>query len=202
MSANPKHEFPIMTIEEYLEFERNSDIKHEYINGIVRPVYLESDDYIPSFSHVNHNRLTAMLTHLTIGHLQNDCEAFAMNQRIKIENPDTYFYPDISVVCGQPHFTDDNPQALLNPILIIEVLSPSTEKFDRDDKFRMYRSLESLREYVLVSQDTPQIKSFYLNDTHIWEFTDAVGLDSSILLQSIDCTLSLADVYQRVIFEE
>ena len=138
MSANPRSNEFMMTETEYLAFERNSDIKHEYYRG---------------------------------------------------------------VVCGDSMFTDDNPQALLNPILIIEVLSSSTEQFDRGAKFRKYRQLDSLREYVLVSQEFAQIERFYLKENDIWEFTDTSGLDSNITLKSIDCTFSLADVYANVVFE-
>jgi len=105
------------------------------------------------------------------------------------------------VVCGDSTFTDDNPQALLNSILIIEVLSSSTEQFDRGAKFRKYRQLDSLREYVLVSQEFAQIERFYLKDGNIWEYIDISGLDSNITLKSIDCTFSLADVYANVVFE-
>lgn len=194
MTANPKSDHLTMTKKEYLEFLANSDIKYEHIRGVV---------YAMAGASPNHNRLAFRLgSRLDDNTANKDCEGFSGDQLIEIEQFDSRFYPDLSVVCGEPKFTDDNPQALLNPILVIEVLSPSTEKFDRDEKFRIYRGLDSLREYVLVSQDAPQITSYYLNDQDVWEFRDTVGLDSEITLQSIDCTLSLADVYQRVTFED
>lgn len=193
MTANPKSDHLTMSKKEFLEFLANSDIKYEHIQGEV---------YAMAGASPNHNRIAFRLGSRLDDHFANkSCEGFGGDQLIEIEKYDSRFFPDMSVVCGEPEFTDSNPQALLNPILIIEVLSPSTEKFDRDEKFRIYRGLKSLREYVLISQYSPQIICYYLNDAGVWEFRDAVGLDSEITLQSIDCTLSLADVYERVTFE-
>ncbi len=140
MSANPRSNDFMMTEAEYLEFERNSDIKHEYYRGEV---------FAMAGASPNHNRLTVKLLRLIDIHLDGkDCEAFGGDMLVKIEASKDRFYPDLSVVCGDSTFTDDNPQALLNPILIIEVLSSSTDQFDRGAKFRKYRQLDSLREYV------------------------------------------------------
>lgn len=192
MSANPNSNY--MTVAEYLEFERESDIRHEYINGEVNAMAGASP---------NHNRITMKLSYRLYGNLTGKtCEVFGGDQRVQMERYKTYFYPDLSVVGGEPQFTDDKPEALQNPILIIEVLSPTTEKFDRDEKFSLYRQLDSLREYALVSQESPRIACYYLNENNIWEFSDAVGLESSITFKSLDCTLSLADIYEHVVFED
>lgn len=195
MSANPNSQ--PMTEAEYLEFERNSEIRHEFIGGEV---------YAMAGASPSHNRIVRNLTVSLFPQLEaRDCESFGENQRLKIEHAKDkdYLYPDLSVVCDEPEFTDDNPQALKNPILVIEVLSPSTKDFDRDEKFQLYRHIPTFREYVLVSQDKASISRYYHNDeTNIWEFADATGLDSSITLKSIDCTLSLGDVYQHVTFED
>ncbi len=192
MSANPQ--MTKMTIAEYLEYERNSDIKHEY---------LQSEVYAMAGASPNHNRLTFRLGSRIDNHIEGKgCEGFSGDQLVYIEKADTYFYPDISVTCNKPEFTDDNPQALKNPQVIIEVLSPSTQEFDKDEKFTIYRKIQSFREYVLVWQDKARIVSYYLNDDGQWEFNDVTGLDSSITLKSIDCTLPLADIYQNVTFEE
>ena len=193
MSASSNSDGLYMTEAEYLEFEYNSEMRHEYINGQV----IERSGKNP-----NHNRLTVRLSALLYGHLQEtNCEGFGSQMRVNINASSAHVYPDLSVACFSK-FTSDPIEALLNPILIIEVLSPSTEKFDRDEKFRLYRGLDSLREYVLVSQEFPAISSYYLNADNIWEFNDTVGLESSITLKSIDCTLSLADIYENVVFED
>ena len=193
MTANPKSD-DYITKNEYLELLIGSETKYEYLRG---------DVYAMAGASPNHNRIVFRLGSRLDDHTANkNCEGFGGDQLVEIKNFDSRFFPDLSVVCGEPEFTDDKPQALLNPRLIIEVLSPSTEKFDRDEKFRIYRGLESLREYVLVSQDSAKIVCYYLNDNDVWEFRAVVGLESSITLKSLDYTLSLADVYQRVTFED
>lgn len=194
MSANPISNR--MTPAEYLEFERESDIRHEFIDGEV---------YAMAGASPRHNLIMMTLSYLIFGHLlDKDCNAYGENQRLGIEKSKgkDYLYPDMSVVCGEATFTDDNPQALTNPQLIIEVLSPTTAKFDLDEKFALYRQLDTFREYVLVWQDKAKIARYHLNDNNIWEFTDVTGLDSHINLKSIDYDLSLADVYQRVTFDD
>jgi len=194
MSANPNS--VKMTVDEYLEFERESDIRHEFINGEV---------YAMAGASPSHNRIVRNLTVSLFNDLDaQDCESFGEGQKVALENVKDrgYLYPDTSVVCDDPEFTEDNPPALKNPILVIEILSPSSQKFDSDEKFAMYRKIDTFREYVLVWQDKAKIARYYLNDENIWEFADATGLDSSIHLKSIDCILALADVYQRVIFDE
>lgn len=193
MPANPKSDVIYMTEDEYLEFERNSESRHEYINGEV---------FAMAGASPNHNRLTMRLSRLIDTHLDGkDCEAFGGDQRVKIKRDKSYLYPDLSAACGESDFNDDNPQALLNPILVIEVLLSSTGQFDQDEKFMLYRQIDSFREYVLVWQDKAKMLRFYLNDESIWEFADANGLEDNIMLKSIDCTLSLADVYANVTFE-
>lgn len=110
-----------------------------------------------------------------------------------------YIYLDITVVCGEPQFTDDKSVILVKPLLIIEVLSPSTEGYDRGRKFQDYRDIQSLQEYVLVSQDSPRIERFTRHND-IWLFADAKTIDASIELSAIGCILNLADVYRKVSF--
>jgi len=191
MSANPKSN--VMTEAEYLALELESDSRHEYVNGEV---------YAMAGASLNHNRLIARFLSRLDDNIPSDCEALTGEQLVKVERYDAYFYPDVFVTCGGTESTDKNPEAVLNPLLTIEVLSPSTERFDRGAKFRYYRGLPSLREYVLVSQEAPQIEQFYLTDNKVWEFTDTSGLEASIYLKSIDYTLSMADIYQRVTFDE
>ena len=106
------------------------------------------------------------------------------------------------MVCGKPTFADNEFDNLLNPTVIIEVLSPSTEAYDRGAKFRRYRKIASLREYILITQDSPRIERYQLLESGIWGLSDAEGVDAQITIDSIQCTLSLADVYEKVTFED
>jgi Uma2 family endonuclease len=180
------------TVEQYLEYERTSEEKHEYFDGQIISMAGASG---------NHNRIVAN-TIIGIGpQLRGGpCVIYASDQRVKTAR--LYAYPDISVVCGTPEYTDETPQSLLNPTLIIEVLSPSTERFDRGKKFEYYRELESLQEYVLISQDSHHLEHYVRQADNQWLFSDATGLEATLELPSIGCTLALADVYEKVTFEE
>lgn len=120
--------------------------------------------------------------------------------RVYVPSARLYTYPDIVVVCGDPKFIDDEFDTLTNPILLIEILSESTESYDRGQKFKHYRSIDSLREYVLISQQSPSIEKYVKHGDGFWMLSDAAGLDSSLTLETIDCRLSLADVYDKVTF--
>lgn len=179
-----------MTEAEYLEFNRDSEIRHEYLHGEVVAMAGASP---------NHNRISLALSSILLIHLRGkDCEAFGESMRIKIEAADAQTYPDLSVVCGEPQFTDDNPPALLNPIVLVEILSPSTESYDRGKKFQYYRQLTTLQDYILVSQDAPHIECYFHKPNQNWELSEASGLESSILVPSLDLTLQLSDVYENV----
>lgn len=109
-----------------------------------------------------------------------------------------FTYPDVVVVCGEPRLADEHLDTLLNPTLLIEVLSPSTEAYDRGKKFEHYRTIESLAEYLLVAQDEPRIEQFVRQPDGHWLFTAIAGLPATILLPSIRCELSLSEVYDKV----
>ncbi len=180
------------TVEQYLEFERTSEEKHEYLDGQIISMAGASG---------NHNRIVAnTIVGLGPQLREGPCAIYASDQRVKAGR--LYAYPDVSVVCGPSRYTDDTPQTLLNPTLIVEVLSPSTESFDRGKKFEQYRALESLQEYVLVSQDSHHIEHYVRQGDDQWLYSDARGLNAVMELPSIGCTLALADVYEKVTFED
>ncbi|MBZ0303712.1 MAG: Uma2 family endonuclease [Anaerolineae bacterium] len=192
MSALPQAS-ATMTEAEYLAFERRSEIKHQYLHGEV---------YAMTGASRAHNLIcTYALASLATQMRHRKGEIYPGQMRVKIPATGLYTYPDISVVCGEPKFADGEFDTLLNPALIIEVLSPSTESFDRGRKFQHYRQLASLQEYVLISQDSPRVERFLRQENADWVFTDAVGLESSLELPSIGCTLTLAGVYEKVTFE-
>lgn len=188
--ALPKHQW---TPEEYLDFERKADTKHEYLDGEI---------YDMSGASKEHVIITGNLSFKLHQQLEqrDDCIPYGNDLRVRVSKKH-YTYPDLTVVCGETRLADDDHQdVLLNPTLIIEVLSPSTEQYDRNRKFQSYRTLASLQEYVMVSQQEPLIERYLRQPNGDWLPSMAQGLDASITLPSIDCTLALADVYRRITF--
>lgn len=190
MAAVPHHRW---TEKEYLKFERIHEIKHEFYQGTV---------YAMAGASPNHVLITTNTsTGLNIQLRKEPCRVYQTDLRLRVSAVGLYTYPDVTVVCGTPQFADDEQDTLLNPTLIIEVLSPSTESYDRGDKFRFYRTLESLQQYVLISQFSPHVECFTRRASESWLPSEAAGLDAKIELASINCTLLLADVYEKVTFE-
>jgi Uma2 family endonuclease len=181
-----------LTVEQYLELERTSEIKHEYLDGYIHAMAGAS---------ANHNLIAATVTGLFYMQLRGrPCGIYTSDQRVKAGA--IYAYPDISVVCGTPEFTGDTPDTLANPILIVEVLSPSTETYDRGTKFQHYRELDSLQEYLLIAQNSHRVEHYSRQQDDSWVLKDVVGIDAALELASIGCTLSLADVYEKATFED
>ena len=148
-----------------------------------------------------HNKITVNLSACLHGQLKDrDCDGYASNMRVKVQVATLYTYPDLVITCNQPRFLDKEVDTLLNPQVIIEVLSDSTEKYDRGKKFEMYRTIPSLREYVLISQDRAHVDRFSLNEQGQWVLDDASGLDAVIELSTVGCRLPLADIYAKVEF--
>lgn len=187
MSVLPQ---PAMTPEEYLAFERSQEQKHEYWNGQI---------YLMSGASARHNLITANVI-MTLG-MQlkgRSCSVFPSDMRLLIPATGLYTYPDALVVCGKPEFADETEDLLLNPIVIIEVLSKSTENYDRGDKFRNYRSLPSFQEYLLIAQHEPRVEHFARQAQDEWVLSECSMPDGSLYLSSIDCTLHVADIYDKV----
>lgn len=181
-----------MTPEDYLKFERLSEIKHEYYNGEIVAM---------SGASKNHNRITTSVSNSLYNQVKaGPCEVYSSDMRVRVGHGGLYAYPDIVVVCDTPQFEDDEVDTLLNPTVIVEVLSPSTEYYDRGDKFQRYRTLQSLQEYVLVSQKDVRIEHF-IRQNNRWILEDATSLDTVVTLPSINCTLTLSEVYEKVTFE-
>lgn len=191
MSAIPKTK---LTAKDYLEFERNSEEKHEYFNGEIFPM---------SGAKRNHNKISTNLSGLVWQHLKGkNCESYSNDMRVFVPKTALYTYPDLVVVCGEPQFQDNVFDTLLNPVLLIEVLSDSTESYDRGKKFQHYRSIESLQEYILVSQDEARIEKYVKHGDGFWLLSEAVGIDSEIKFSSIKCLIKLIEVYDKVVFED
>lgn len=182
-----------VTPEEYLKFERASEEKHEYYAGEIFAMTGASE----SHNLIVINTIGAFHPQLR----QRPCKMYANDMRVKPRSNILYAYPDITVVCDAPEFEDSEVDTLLNPTVIIEVLSPSTEAYDRGKKFQHYRTIPSLQEYLLIAQDSVRIEHYGLVDNQ-WVLTDAKTLDDIMTLPSIDCTLRLSDVYEKVTFDD
>jgi len=190
MSALPEK---YMSLEEYFQFEETSDIKHEYYQGMVFAMAGASE---------NHN-LIAMAVGITLGVQLDDkpCRPYPADFRLKIESANVYTYPDLSVICGETRLADGRRDTFVNPTVLIEVLSDSTEAYDRAKKSEFYRTIPSLQEYLLIAQDRPHVER-YRRQGHDWLLSEYSSLDDEVTLDSIGCILSLAAIYRRVRFGE
>ena len=183
--------FPLFTPEDYLALERVSEIRHEYLNGIVYAMAGES----PEHSTICFNLAVAVGIQLK----DKPCRGFSPNMKVRTDPSGLFAYPDLAVVCGEPVFHDDKRDVLVNPTVIFEVLSRSTEGYDRGEKFLQYRThLASLKDYVLISQNKPRIEHYARQPDGQWPCKEVEGLDGELYLPSIDCRLQLADIYARI----
>jgi Uma2 family endonuclease len=192
----PALQNPRYTPQEYLALERSAEYKSELVNGQI---------YAMSGASRAHNLISGNVARL-LGNqlLGKPCETYTSDMRVRVSETGMYTYPDVTVACGEPRFEDDHVDTLLNPTLIVEVLSPSTEAYDRGEKFAHYRRLASLSDYVLVSQDKVRVEHFarHPSDPSLWEFSEISGLDGVLRLASIACEIPLRDVYDRVTFSD
>ena len=182
-----------MTPNEYLEFERQSKFKHEFFDG---EIFVMAGG-TPQHSLVRTNVVCELSTALK-GY---PCTTYDSDLRVLVEVTGLYTYPDASVFCDELQYEAGRNDVVVNPTLLVEVFSPSSEAYDRGKKFGHYRQIPSLREYVLVWQDEPRIESFHKNDQGAWELTEAAGIDSKLPLASLGVDLSLREVFDKVVFE-
>jgi Uma2 family endonuclease len=189
MFSQPK---TYLTPEEYLAIERQNEYKSEYIDGEMLAMTGASRRH--NIIAVN---ITASLHRQLTG---RPCEIYANDMRVRIKSRReyAYTYPDVVIVCGEPQFEDDHLDTLLNPTVIIEVLSESTERYDRGKKFGLYRTIESLAEYVLVAQDEFRIEQYMKQPDGRWVLSDYHSRDDVVEITSVQCALSLREVYEKV----
>jgi Uma2 family endonuclease len=179
-----------MTPSEYLAWERQAETRHEFVNGdiIARAGASEA-----------HNLIVGNMSGELRARLRGrGCKTYPSDMKVKVAQLDTYTYPDVVVVCSQPHFEDQHVDTLLNPTLIVEVLSPSTEAYDRGEKFAHYRQIPSLQEFVLIAQDRVRVERYVRQQGEQWlltEFSDPAG---GLPLVSVSCELPLAEIYYQV----
>jgi Uma2 family endonuclease len=179
--------------EEYLTFERDAQTKHEYLDGEIYAMAGGS----PQHNQIGFNATVALGNQIK----GRNCRGYTADQKVRSDPQDMFSYPDLTIVCGEPLFHDQQKDVVLNPTVIIEVLSPTTEAYDRTEKFARYRTIQSLRDYLLIAQDRPCIEHFVRQKgKRQWLYNVETELTSSIWIESIKCELKLADVYELVEF--
>jgi Uma2 family endonuclease len=189
MSADAK---PFLTEEQYLEIERNAETKSEFLNG---------EMFAMSGAQRAHNALVWNAIGLLFQRLKTPCQGFPSDMRVHIPATGLYTYPDLVVACGELTFRDKHVDTLLNPTLIIEVLSRSTEAYDRGRKFEHYRTIPSLKEYLLIASDRVRVDLHARQPDDRWLQTSAGAIDDSIALTSVSCELPLQELYRMIEFE-
>jgi Uma2 family endonuclease len=182
----------VFTAEQYLDLERHTEIRHEFLDGTV---------YAMSGGSSAHSAICFNLaTILGVQLRGTPCKGFSPDMKVRAGDASLYAYPDLAVVCGEPILHDDHGDVLLNPVVIFEVLSRSTEAYDRGEKFERYKTIETLTDYVLVSQDRPRLEHFSRRPDGTWSRTEVSGLEPSLGIASINCRVPLSEVYDRIEF--
>lgn len=180
------------TEEEYLDLERKAKFKSEFIEGQI---------YAMAGASPTHALITANVIANLVLHLRgNPCRVYSNDLKVRIGRAGNYYYPDLTVVCGQLQYHDEHQDVLLNPTIVVEVLSPSTEADDRGRKWIQYQQIESLTDYIMVAHNEPFIEHYARQADGGWHYESCSDLASQLTIQSIDCQVSLADVYEKVDF--
>lgn len=191
MSAQP---LPYYTMEQYAAQEDLATYKSEFVAG---RIYAMSGG-TPKHSAIAAN-IGGEMRSLLRGH---PCQVFNSDLRVGIMPLDVEVYPDVTIVCGEPHLNPFDRNSIINPSVIFEVLSPSTERYDRGEKWARYRRLDSLQEYILVSQDMPLVEQYVRQDDSSWKFTFAEGTGAASILSVLGVALSLTEIYNKITFGE
>jgi Uma2 family endonuclease len=178
--------------QEYLELEVNSEIRHEYINGLIIPM---------TGGTPNHNQLAGnFYAMLNFALKRQPYQVFVTDQRLWIPSRKIHTYPDIMVVKTPLEYEEGRTDTLVNPVMIAEVLSKSTKGYDRDEKFAAYRTIPSLQEYILIDQYTMHIEQYFKTDNNQWIFSEFTDGNINLNLASISCQMTLSDIYDKVDF--
>ena len=192
MSSQPKHKY---TLEEYFALELASEEKYEFWNG---EAFCMSGVSL-AHSQIEGNLMSGLRAQLDA----HGCRVFPANLRVKVPAYPPYRYPDLTALCGQPEIERvGGLDMLVNPALIVEVLSSSTEAFDRGDKFTYYKSVASFSEYILIAQHRPHVSQFVRQENGVWTFMEFNDLAESVRCASVPCVLALNEIYRDVVFED
>jgi len=184
MSAVPQ--IKTLTPEEYLAIERQAEDKSEYVDGVM---------YAMAGGSPQHNLVSGSIHTLINTHLwESPCRVFTSDMKVRVPSNRKYHYPDVTVVCERPEFADDEKDVLLNPLLIVEVLSKSTQGYDKEKKFLYYQEIDSFREYLLAAQDQPVVQHYVRQTDGTWIYKKIEGLEQTVELVTINCRLKLKDI--------
>ena len=175
--------------EEYLTLEEKADFRSEYEDGQI--IAMPGNP-------IDHNRIASNILRFLGNKLHGDCEILLFDLKIWVETHRKFYYPDVIVLCGEPDFYKKRDDTILNPTVIFEVLSKSTEAKDRNEKFNAYLSLESLKEYVLVSQNKAKVEKYARQSNDSWLYQATINLKSAVKIESISVELSFEEIYERV----
>jgi len=186
MSTQPK---TFYTPEEYLELERNSETKGGYFSGEIFAMGGATPQHVLI--------VTNVVSELRSQLKDRPCKVYSTDLRVKVEPTGLYTYPDVVVVWDDPKFSDDQKDTLTNPVLIIEVLSDSTKNYDRGEKFELYRTLDSFKEYVLIAQDKLHVEHHVRQADNTWVLSETNRIESQIDLSSVNCVLKLSEIYDK-----
>jgi Uma2 family endonuclease len=186
------HEKVKIDPQDYLAMERRSETRHEYYDGEIFALAGATEQHNIIVSNV----LSAIHTQFK----NRPCRVYVNEMKVKIEKTGLYTYPDIVAICGNSIFEDERTDILLNPMVIIEVLSDSTEAYDRGKKFEHYRKIPSLQEYILISQHTSHVEHFLRTESNQWILTEKDDIHETLIFPSINVNISLTDVYDKVVF--
>lgn len=190
MSSQPERKY---TLEEYFELERTSNERYEYWNGEVFRMSGASDSHVL----IETNLITFFNNHLRA----RGCRVFSANMRIKVPSLPPYRYSDISALCGKAIFERvGGLDTLTNPSLIIEILSDSTEAYDRGDKFTHYKSIPSFKEYLLIAQHRPHVTHYSRQIDNSWSYNEVNELAATLFLASLEVVVEMEEIYEGVVF--
>ena len=184
-----KPEEEIITFDQYLLMEEEAEYKSEYHEGKI----LKMSGGTARHSGIAQNTGTAISNELRKNNKK--CRVYNSDLKVRIELRNRGVYPDLSVVCNQLEYYKNRKDIYLNPLLIVEVLSKSTKNYDSGEKFRLYRTLPSFKEYLLIYQDQPKIEAWHKMEENVWQITNVAGLDQTLPLYSLDCEILLSDIY-------
>jgi Uma2 family endonuclease len=188
----PALKYNYTSAQDYLEMERSSKEKHELHRGTIITMTGAS---------LKHNQIVSNLIGEISSYLKGkSCQVFPSDLRTKVPNADTFTYPDISIVCGKPELMDDHFDTLLNPVVIIEVLSPATEKYDKGNKFFYYMQIQSFTEYVMINSTEIRVQIARKQNDSSWKFEEIKDIDSSLFIHTIQQNISLKEIYDNVKF--
>ena len=180
------------TPEKYLALEETAKSKSEYVGGRVYQMAGGTEAHI---------QISFNVTRFLADKLCGKCRAYQSEMKVWVDEADTFFYPDVTVVCGDRKFHKDRRDIVENPILLVEVLSEGTKVYDKNDKFLIYQNIKSFKEYVLISQDQPAVQQFIRQTDETWKYKATIGLESKVFFESVETEITLKEIYDLVEFE-